>query len=148
MKKDMTKFFELRDAATFIPVLCVCIQLEDLKEEERYLAGRAGFGKGRPFIYMFELTSDRGFWDPERWGTERTKYVSHKYICEKWDELKSGDVIDVEYILGIRNEPKISERLTDPFTTPHVFTLEELTELTEEEKNSKSPFEEESQEKL
>jgi len=93
---------------------------------------------------MFELTSDRGFWDPERWGTERTKLISHKYICEHWDELKSGDVVDVEYILGIRDEPKTSER----YGEPHIFTLEELTELMEEEKNSKGPFEREYQQDI
>jgi len=35
---------------------------------------------------------------------------AHKYIKEHWDELRSGSVVDVEFILGESKEPKASER--------------------------------------
>jgi hypothetical protein len=36
--------------------------------------------------------------------------TAHAYIEEKWDELGSGVVIDVEYILGETRTYKASER--------------------------------------
>ena len=48
-------------------------------------------------------------YDPYSWG-DRTYSVAHNYIQEHWDEIKAGDVIDVEYILGETPEPKLSER--------------------------------------
>lgn len=38
--------------------------------------------------------------------------TAHKWIIENWDELEHGQVVDVEFILGIASEPKIAERLT------------------------------------
>ena len=37
---------------------------------------------------------------------------AHCYIERKWRELKDGDVIDVEFILGETTSIKISERIT------------------------------------
>ncbi|KKK79355.1 hypothetical protein LCGC14_2834310, partial [marine sediment metagenome] len=52
-----TKFFELRDAGTFIPVLCV--QLDSRGEAERYLLARAGYGQTskdhRTYILMMGI---------------------------------------------------------------------------------------------
>ena len=42
----------------------------------------------------------------------RTMPTAHKWIIENWDELEHGQVVDVEFILGIASEPKIAERLT------------------------------------
>lgn len=36
---------------------------------------------------------------------------AHRYIESYFDKLNSGDVIDVEHILGETKEPKVSERL-------------------------------------
>ncbi len=37
--------------------------------------------------------------------------VAHLYVDEHFDDLKDGDVIDVEYILNETDKPKISERV-------------------------------------
>ena len=37
---------------------------------------------------------------------------AHLWLENHWDEAKSGQVIDVEFLLGERAEPKESERLS------------------------------------
>ena len=37
---------------------------------------------------------------------------AHRHIELNWDTLNSGDVIDVEFIRGEVDAPKVSERLT------------------------------------
>ena len=40
--------------------------------------------------------------------------VAHNYIIEHWHELKDGDVVDVQFILGETKAPKVSERRSAP----------------------------------
>ncbi len=57
---------------------------------------------------------DRSTCDPFEWGDNRTRLFAHKYIAEHFDELPSGAVVDVEFILGESAAPKLSEAVTDP----------------------------------
>jgi hypothetical protein len=43
----------------------------------------------------------------------RTLPESHQYIKNHWDELKTGDVIDVEYITGETLQPKQSQAIEE-----------------------------------
>ena len=46
-----------------------------------------------------------------RWDcSSRTMQVAHLYIEEHFAKLNSGDVVDVEFIMGLTKQPKISER--------------------------------------
>ena len=103
------KLMEIRDRATFIPV--VAIKLVPRAEEERYLLGRAGYSAGRDYILLSRITGDKNVTccDPYAWG-DRTMTVAHDYLEKHWDALYSGQVIDVEYILGETASPKKSER--------------------------------------
>lgn len=112
-----TKTFEIRDSATFIPALA--IRLDPSCEEDRYLLARAGFGRDcraqRQYIVLFHLVNDIGHWDYLQWeGGTRTMPRAHRYIMDHFDELQSGQVIDVQVILGETKEPKKSERVTAP----------------------------------
>lgn len=114
----ITKTFEIRDIATFIPVLAV--KLDPGCEPDRYLFGRAGFGitPERQSEYVIVLKIDggegRSTSDPACWpGGARTMPVAHDYIIKNFDTLNSGDVICVETILGERTKPKRSERFED-----------------------------------
>ena len=50
-------------------------------------------------------------YDPFAWGSDtRTYQVAHQYIIDHFDELESGAVVDVEFILKETTEPKKSER--------------------------------------
>lgn len=59
-----------------------------------------------------KLDGVKAEYDPYSWGPSRTLRVVHGHIIQHWDELKSGDVIDVEFLLGERPEPKVSEQVT------------------------------------
>lgn len=111
------KLLEVRDAATFIPVLAV--QLGSEYEAERYLAGRAGYGRTaeaqREYVILSKLDgSGIATQGPHHWpSSTRTMTVAHQYIIDHFDDLAPGAVVDVEFILGIRDTPKQSEQLDE-----------------------------------
>jgi hypothetical protein len=103
------KALEVRDEGTFIPMLCV-----DMNPTlgQQYLLRRCGYPcDGGPNIIMTRLSGEgQATNDPYAWKDARTFPVSHKYIIEHWNELKDGDVVDVQFILGETAAPKRSER--------------------------------------
>ena len=110
------KTLEIRDPATFIPVIAIKPSL--LNEAERYLWARAGFGGYRgdedvpahTYVILLRLSDMRAEYVSVNWNN-RTMLHAHRYITEHWDEIEGGQVIDVEYILGETGKPKESERL-------------------------------------
>jgi len=104
------KLFEVRDRGTFIPV--IAIRLGSRNEAERYLLSRAGYGQEKDaqqeYVLYAGLEEYQMQYDPHE-QTNRTRHVSHKYIGEHWEDLNSGDLIDVEWILGETNHKKQSE---------------------------------------
>jgi hypothetical protein len=107
------KTFELRDNGTFIPVLAV--KLEPGCEADRYLLARAGFGEPQGvYVLMLGLDSGEGKFDcdPYGWGDNRTRFFAHKYIIRRFDEIESGSVVDVQFIIGETLQPKHSESVT------------------------------------
>lgn len=105
------KTFEIRDDGTFIPVLAV--RLNPASEGDRYLLGRAGYGT-RPdeqahYVIVVKLEDCLSQYDANRWGRARTMEIAHEHIIEHFDDLPSGAVVDVEYILGKTAQPKVSE---------------------------------------
>ncbi len=133
-----TKLLEIRDKGTFIPVLAVDMNsepdpmVEELARDEAdlgpslqdhaartYLLRRCGYPcDGRPNIGITHLSADgKPFWnDPYGWGG-RTYPVAHNFIIEHWAELRDGDVVDVQFILGETAAPKKSERVA-PYGEP------------------------------
>lgn len=112
------KTFEVRDAATFIPavgVLCDPERDDAASEADRYLLGRAGYGTARCILFtrLDGHGSNIAPYDPVDWGRNRTMRTAHEYVSKFWDTLTSGDVIDVELILGLTDVPKASERYAD-----------------------------------
>ncbi len=76
---------------------------------------RAGYSFEYPLILFGPLNGGRFAYDPyqqEGGMLIRTRCVAHNYVQEHWSELKDGDVIDVEYILGETQHPKVSEKLS------------------------------------
>lgn len=117
------KLLEVRDSGTFISVFAFEASLPAAEnEEQRYLLGRAGFYERR-LIMLGQLGGGHGraacdpyACDPYDWAGVgaggRTMHVAHKHIEQNWDALSDGDVVCVEHILGERETPKISERLS------------------------------------
>ena len=111
----IAKAFEVRDSATFIPVLAV--KMEGNCNEQRYLLRRAGYGGGTEALIMLTRLDGGGKaeYDPYEWPREpRTMPVAHQYISEHFDQLLNGAVVDVEFILGLTAKPKVSEAVEYP----------------------------------
>lgn len=113
----IVKAFEIRDAGTFIPAIGV-LMLGGEDVAETYLLRRAGFGAAPPYcVILCRMECDgidrNATYDPFAWGQNpRTMHVAHRYIEQHWKELENGAVICVETILGERQTPKVSERIT------------------------------------
>lgn len=108
------KILEIRDKMTFISALAIEMNYSPGDDiGAYYIHERCGyaFDKWRPTILLTALAGMQpAYADPYDWK-DRTYAVAHIYITENWHTLKTGDVIDVEYILGETTKIKTSERL-------------------------------------
>lgn len=104
------KTFEIRDSMTFIPAMG--IQLLPACMGDRALIARAGYGvspsEQGEHIVLVRLSDCKAANDPYDWS-DRTMKAAHNHIINNWDSLSSGDLIDVEFILGEKPEPCQSE---------------------------------------
>jgi hypothetical protein len=111
------KLVEIRDAGTFVPALAV--KLDPSCEQERYLLARTGFGRSPVdqgmYVMLMRLAGGSGDakCDPYEWGN-RAMQVAHEHLVEHFDEIVSGSVVDVEYIMGVTSAPKRSEAEEHP----------------------------------
>jgi hypothetical protein len=103
------KTLEVRDRATFIPV--IAINVDPRSEESHYLWSRAGFNlhSGSKLILLGRINDLHLEFYPPVWSN-RTMPTAHEYLQKHWDEVEDGQVLDVEYILGETDKPKESER--------------------------------------
>lgn len=129
----VSKIIEIRDSGTFIPALA--IRLGSPNERERFLLARSGFGRTMEdqseYIVLCKINGGEPcecHIDPFNWGQNpRTMFVAHMYLLNRhqelerrekircsdkhdgFDALPQGALVDVEYILGVRDSPKESE---------------------------------------
>lgn len=106
------KFFEVRDRATYIPTMAIKLDGHVTPEEE-YMLHRAGFGRAadreyKGYVYLINIDRNTCQLDPFQWGC-RTIQTAHRYIQQNFDTMNSGDVVDVEFILGESTTKKVSE---------------------------------------
>ena len=105
---EKVKYFEIRDRGTLILVLAVQYGAHSPREQK--ILQRAGlWGGGAYSLQLTDLVSGRTERDAYAWTGSRTKHEAHKYIEKNWDFLNSGEVIDIEYVLGEVHTPKQSE---------------------------------------
>ena len=111
-----TLCLEIRDSMTFIPVVAMdtksfnperdqfgSLITPDVQQRmlaKSWLLRRAGYSMNGDTIILINLNDCRASNEPYGWWNSRTMQVAHAYIAEHWSELKDGDVIDVEFILG------------------------------------------------
>jgi hypothetical protein len=94
-----SKLFEVRDRATFIPVMAVELYLRSSREAELFASvGWQGLNR-ETVILLSRLDGAASHYDVYDWG-DRTMSQAHHYILNNFDELVSGDVVDIEFILG------------------------------------------------
>ncbi len=118
-----TKLLEIRDEGTCILVLGIQMEAPVAMECNGrwkdtvaywFLHYRSGYPEDGSSIMLMCLEDGRATNDPYEWGSRgmglRTMPNAHNYIIEHWDELKEGDVVDVQFILGETTVAKKSER--------------------------------------
>ncbi len=110
----ITKTIEIRDAMTFIPALAIKMVPTPGNDADFFLLGRAGFVSEfiGVRIMLIWIARARAEWYPNAWNS-RTLLVAHQYVEDHFDELESGAVVDVEYILKWTAKPKESERIEE-----------------------------------
>jgi len=114
-----TKVLEIRDYMTHVPALAIQMLADD-EVQEYYVHEHCGYPRDGSSIVLMRLSDCRATNDPHEWptmGSGRTMPVAHVYILDHFGELKDGDVVDVEFILGETKVKKTSERL--PFVCEH-----------------------------
>lgn len=94
-----TKFFELRDYMTRIPIMCVYCNPALMKGQEKQIVKSAGY---LDFPSVLTVDLNNGIVEMPR---GRTYGAACPYIAEHWFELVSGQVIDVRFILGESEVP-------------------------------------------
>ena len=115
-----TKMLEIRDIATYIPVLAIKMAFVRASTVEAagvdsYHLRRTGYAEYQPLITLLRLDPVRAEYDPYSWDSGnavRTMREAHRFIQKHFDALEYGAVVDVEYILGEKPEPKKSERFS------------------------------------
>ena len=99
------KLIELRDRGTFISAVAILVNGGSVAEN--YLCRRAGYALNNPLVMLGRLEGDGKlsfeFYD-------RTWKVACDELNKNWEQYDSGDVLDVEFILGERGFRKVTER--------------------------------------
>lgn len=111
-----TKTLEIRDEGTFISVLAIRMLPDN--PTAGYYFNREGYPRDGSSITLMLLsdqkaTNDLYGWIDLKMG-QRTMPTAHNYIINHFNELKDGDVVDVQYILQETAEPKSTERISLP----------------------------------
>jgi hypothetical protein len=105
----IAKLIEIRDRHTRIDVVCFETMSQD--ETENHYFRHVGFTGELPWVMVFRLADRTACYSPMQWKDQRTMMNAHEYIAEHYSELKSGDVVDVEFILGEKDSPSLPERM-------------------------------------
>ena len=106
-----TKFLEIRDRGTRIPVMAQKLTADTL--EERQIFRRYGWGEGSGIV-VTRLDDIEATNDPYHWDFSRTMRAAHEYIDANFDTIPNYSVVDVRVILGEATEPAQSEIWTIP----------------------------------
>ena len=114
--KIITKIFEVRDRATLIPTIAICIDTFQFDKKINtvgdFLVNRAGYEGYNVRVSTLKDLQFKKSWKEWNYDLGRTLPEAHKWLATEYNFINScsGDVIDVEYILGEVDKPKVSER--------------------------------------
>lgn len=92
----------------------------DEQMQESWILWHAGFGRAieehRTYVVLAKVSGGEpveAHVDPFSWSNRRTYTNAHIWLVKHFDEVKTGQVVDVEFILGEVDVPKISERMRE-----------------------------------
>ena len=104
------KWLEIRDQATMIPAFAFTTA-QFYEPNDTALIRHAGFQIGAHHLIVGRFHESDMNYDPFEWreSGNRTMFEAHIWLTDHWAEVKSGDVIDVEFILCETERPKASD---------------------------------------
>lgn len=100
------KALEIRDEGTKISMFAIKVFGDN--EAQRAVCRDAGYGDSDNLVILLGAHDCQGHYSPNC-QRGHTRQIAHQFIREHFDELKDGDVVDVEFITGRRPAPKESE---------------------------------------
>ena len=103
----IVKALEIRDEGTTIPMWAIKPTADN--EAQRAILRHAGYGE-RPGDYVILMGAhdcEAAYNPMDQRG--RTRQVAHIWIKEHFDEIKDGEVVDVQYLLNEKPTKKASE---------------------------------------
>lgn len=116
----ITKLFEIRDVCTNISAIAIKLGKEESIAENGILAhgGWSSYPESRwdrNYVILIKITGGANECHncPEGWDDSRTMGEAHHYLKKHFDELRSGDIIDIPYILGETKEKVTTDNLTN-----------------------------------
>jgi hypothetical protein len=104
------KLFEVRDVGTTMVVIGLRLGAQSQKESR--MLSRCGFEKPSDYVLCGDLDGGKFAMTYDKYDfcqDSRTKFVAFGYIQDHWDRLETGAVVDVEFVLNERSEPKAGE---------------------------------------
>lgn len=124
------KFIEIRDAGTTIPAIAFRIMAET--DPQSRMMQRAGYGltkdQHESYVFLMKLDGCEIRDDPFDWNSgSRTMKIAHLVLCGPMytrgieeihqerarglqiDMIANGGLLDVEWVLGLRDEMKATE---------------------------------------
>lgn len=108
------KFVEIRDRGTRVDA--IAIRMWSCDSIPQYYLRCSGYPPDGSSIMLMCVYTGKATNDPYGWEElgmgSRTMGNAHNWICEHFEEISEGDVVDVQFLLGETKEPKIAERLT------------------------------------
>lgn len=102
----IVKALEIRDEGTTISMLAIRPIPEN--PAQRAVLRHAGYGDS-DYVILIGAHDCEGSYNPYKQPGNRTRRAAHIWIKEHFDELRDGDVVDVQFILGERPTKKTSE---------------------------------------
>jgi hypothetical protein len=107
-----TKIFEVRDRMTCCVVMATAFRAP-LSRRDRNLLALAGYGRDEDldrYVLLAKINggADRINDDSFAWG-DRTFHTVHRFLEEQFDNLTSGDLLDVRVILGETDTPATTD---------------------------------------
>lgn len=105
------KILEVRDTATCIPIVAFVIHYDNLDTHtsedgierairENKLRGHSGWHLDPLALHVCHLANGKCFCDAYDWNN-RTMRTAHLILERDWDNIHSGDMIDVSKELGL-----------------------------------------------
>lgn len=97
---------EVRDDGTCIGM--IAMKPLPANGQQAAILRRAGFHDFDAYVILLDAHTFEGSYNPFKQSSD-TRRFAHLWIKAHFDELKDGDVVDVQFIRGLTSAPKQSE---------------------------------------